>query len=86
MLVEFWKEAEIEHQAIVDLWTDLKFNKIVLIGENFFKTTHLNLMNTNKYSSFQDFKTQFNPSEINNSTVLIKGSRGMALERVLELL
>jgi len=43
-------------------------------------------MNTNKYSSFQDFKTQFNPSEINNSTVLIKGSRGMALERVLELL
>ena len=57
---------------------------VYVIGKNFNKTTTKN--STHSFSSFEDLKPILKGLNLTNSTVLIKGSRGMALERVLDLL
>jgi UDP-N-acetylmuramoyl-tripeptide--D-alanyl-D-alanine ligase len=56
-----------------------------LVGSNFFKTktkaSHIILL-----ESFEDLKEHLKKHKPSNTFMLIKGSRGMALERVLELL
>ena len=82
-MFELGNDAPSEHQNIADLVTKLNLDKIYLIGENFNKVNSKN-EKIEIFSSFENFKLNF--KEISNSTILIKGSRGMALERVLELL
>ena len=76
--------AEEEHQQLVNNIEDSGLDNIYLVGENFFETSTSE--NIKKFRSFEDFRSAFHPDEIANSLLLIKGSRGMALERVLELL
>ncbi|TWO31755.1 UDP-N-acetylmuramoyl-tripeptide--D-alanyl-D-alanine ligase [Seonamhaeicola sediminis] len=84
-MFELGGEAETEHQNIVNLASYLNINQIIFIGENFFKTS-VNTTKASKFKSFDTFKTNFDMSQIKNSTLLIKGSRGMALERVVHAL
>ncbi|MFI1771823.1 UDP-N-acetylmuramoyl-tripeptide--D-alanyl-D-alanine ligase [Thalassobellus citreus] len=84
-MFELGNEAEKEHQNIVDLAISLNIDKIIFVGENFYKS-NLNSKKTDKFNSFDAFKECFAPSLIKNTSFLIKGSRGMALERSLELI
>ncbi|ULC60163.1 UDP-N-acetylmuramoyl-tripeptide--D-alanyl-D-alanine ligase [Flaviramulus sp. BrNp1-15] len=84
-MFELGDDAEVEHQNIVDFATSLKIDQLIFIGENFYQSK-TNSNKARKYKTFEDFKNDFNVSEIENNTLLIKGSRGMALERILELL
>ncbi len=80
-MFELGKEAETEHQNIAELAEELQFNSVWLIGENFDKT-HVNLK---KFHSFDSSLEHLKENPIpKNSTILIKGSRGMALERLLD--
>lgn len=79
-MFELGESAEIEHQAIADLIKVLGFKNVHLIGENFFKTT----TGFEKYKSFEALKQHLEKVVIPKSSILIKGSRGMALERILE--
>lgn len=82
-MFELGNEAEKEHQNIAQLAIDLNFELVYLIGENFFKTETPS-DKVKKYNSFEAFKTHFEKTK--NATLLIKGSRGMALERTLDLM
>jgi len=84
-MFELGEETEKEHQNIVNMASKISLDNIILIGENFFKTDKSN-PKIKAYSSFEDFNTSYKLSEIKNTTILIKGSRGMALERILDLL
>jgi len=83
-MFELGTSSEEEHQAIVKHLESLELNRIFLVGENFFKTKSKNTHLTT-YKNFSDLQLALESSEIQNSYILIKGSRGMALERVLDL-
>ncbi|PTX60877.1 UDP-N-acetylmuramoyl-tripeptide--D-alanyl-D-alanine ligase [Kordia periserrulae] len=82
-MFELGKSAAEEHQFISDYAASLDIDTIYLVGENFGNTKN-NHKNVYIHTSFESLKNQF--PTIKNSTLLIKGSRGMALERILDLL
>jgi UDP-N-acetylmuramoyl-tripeptide--D-alanyl-D-alanine ligase len=83
-MFELGNAAEFEHQAIVN-YVETNFeNHIFLIGKNFFKTT--TKKSTHKFSGFEDLIPTLKTLKLNNSIILIKGSRGMALERILDIM
>jgi UDP-N-acetylmuramoyl-tripeptide--D-alanyl-D-alanine ligase len=53
-----------------------------LVGELFAKTTSTHI----KFNTFEALKQHIEQSPIMNSSILIKGSRGMALERSIAFL
>jgi len=83
-MFELGNYAKAEHQKITDFVSKQQFSKIYLIGNNFSQTksSQTNMVFFNDYSNF---KIKFKTTDFNNSTILIKGSRGMALERIVNL-
>ena len=84
-MFELGESAEIEHQAIADLALNLDIDQLILIGENFSKINSTS-SKLKVFNSFDNSKDKLKISDFSNTTLLIKGSRGMALERVLDLL
>jgi len=84
-MFELGKEAKLEHQNIVDLASRLNIDNVILVGENFFKTKSSD-SKVMQFQSFEALKINFKSIVSNSSSILIKGSRGMALERILDLL
>ncbi len=81
-MFELGVDAAKEHQAIVDLAQQLGFTSVLLVGENFFKTKTA----FKRFKNFNDFEVYLKENPIAKGDMFIKGSRGMALERTLELL
>ena len=84
-MLELGQEAVKEHQNIVTFLEENTFKKVFLIGENFFKTK-TSSPHIYKFNSFDELKKEFDTIAPKNSYLLIKASRGLALERILELL
>ncbi|WP_136480221.1 UDP-N-acetylmuramoyl-tripeptide--D-alanyl-D-alanine ligase [Cognatitamlana onchidii] len=82
-MFELGDDAKKEHQQIVDLANSLNIDELIFIGENFFNTT-CSSSKILRFNSFETFIEGLNLNSLKNTTLLIKGSRGMALERVLE--
>ncbi|WP_424495144.1 UDP-N-acetylmuramoyl-tripeptide--D-alanyl-D-alanine ligase [Salinimicrobium sp. GXAS 041] len=83
-MFEMGAMAEEEHQELVQKLQESTIDQVFLIGENFFKTTSGEKIK--KFRSFEEFKLAFNPKETEDKLLLIKGSRGMALERIVDIL
>jgi len=74
-----------EHLALVNHAVSMQDCRFYFVGAHFFEhqNIHPNLM---FFNTFQDLKLHLEDTTISNTSILIKGSRGMALERVLELI
>lgn len=83
-MFELGNTSEREHQEIVNLSESLSFDKIILVGNNFYNSKIHN--DTLKFLNFEDLKKYLVETKLENYSILIKGSRGMALERVLDCL
>ncbi|MDN3666299.1 UDP-N-acetylmuramoyl-tripeptide--D-alanyl-D-alanine ligase [Algibacter miyuki] len=81
-MFELGTSAKAEHQNIADLALNSKIDRVILVGENFYNV-EINAEHITKYKTYSDLEKSFDISEIENQTLLIKGSRGMALERIL---
>ncbi|WP_026753870.1 UDP-N-acetylmuramoyl-tripeptide--D-alanyl-D-alanine ligase [Sediminibacter sp. Hel_I_10] len=84
-MFELGNDAKTEHQLIVDLVNGLELEQVYFVGKNFY-LTQSSSKNSFLFETFEDFKQNFNPINLKNGSLLIKGSRGMALERVLDLI
>lgn len=73
-----------EHQRIADMVASLSYDHAYLIGENFSEVNVLG-NNISLYRTFEDFAAAFRKPPV-PAVYLIKGSRGMKMERALELL
>lgn len=70
-----------EHQGIVDLLTQSSWAKVVLVGELFGQANR-----PDSFLHFKDFSScqeWFQLATVENAHILIKASRGMALERLV---
>jgi len=81
-MFELGKTSQEEHQVVIKILEKMTFEKAFVIGENFHKTK-INNKNIQKFKSFEDFKTDYKLPK--KGIVLVKASRGMALERLLDL-
>ncbi len=81
-MFELGQEAALEHQMIVNQIERLGFDQIYLSGVNFSQTK----FDPAKTSCFKDYKSleeHLVTQPPKHGSILIKGSRGMALERLL---
>ena len=84
-MFELGEESFLEHKSIVELVTTNNSVTTYFIGKDFY----LNKIDNEKcnfFNSYEDFSEYFKENKINHTLILIKGSRGMALERTLQLL
>lgn len=84
-MFELGKESQQEHKAIVNLLLNEKEVVCYFIGKEFY-SHRMDKNNFHFYEAFDAFSDYLKDSKIGNSSILIKGSRGMALERTLNLL
>ena len=81
-MFELGEKATEEHQKIVDLVSGMNFDKVFLVGQNFYKTNS----DFTKFATFDDLSSFLKSNKLKKGNLLIKGSRGMALERILDYL
>ena len=84
-MFEIGENSLVEHAHVFDLAQNMQINTLVLIG-NDFSEINADSSNTKQFKNFDNFKTKFDLNTIKNTTILIKASRGMALERILDLM
>ena len=84
-MFELGTESFQEHKAIINLLLDNKDVDFYLVGKEFY-SHQINSTNFHFFETFDAFSEYLNGITIENSSVLIKGSRGMALERTLQYL
>jgi UDP-N-acetylmuramoyl-tripeptide--D-alanyl-D-alanine ligase len=80
-MLELGEEAVTEHQVIINLLREKKLNDYLLVGPIFSSLQKEKSFTTSKQA--EEF-LQANPPK--NKTILIKGSRGIALEEVVKAL
>jgi UDP-N-acetylmuramoyl-tripeptide--D-alanyl-D-alanine ligase len=81
-MFELGEDSKKEHQAIADLTTSLNFNTIVLVGKAFGNTNTPTFVI--KFNTSDDAKNWFQQQKFTDAEILLKGSRGMKMEKLIE--
>jgi len=84
-MFELGEESVKEHAQIVNLLKNIGNHQVSFIGERFFEH-QIEAKNLHFYKSYDEFASSSKNKNIQNKCLLIKGSRGMALERILNLI
>lgn len=78
-MFELGEESELEHKKIIDYCIDKKIN-FITVGAYFKKHNSSGFMDTSAIIEYLKSK------ELTNNLILLKGSRGIALEKIIEFL
>ena len=84
-MYELGEESLAEHKAIVSFLNSNSNFDCHFVGKDFFANS-IQKENFHFYKTFEDFTKYLSSVKLEHKTLLIKGSRGMALERTLEYL
>jgi UDP-N-acetylmuramoyl-tripeptide--D-alanyl-D-alanine ligase len=83
-MLELGEVSDAEHQKIVDYIEANTFSEVLLVGPQFKKTT--SKQEKKKFDNVELLFTYLQTHPINNKLILVKGSRGIHLEKILELI
>ena len=81
---ELGKDSETEHQYIIRLINELKFNNIILVGKEFGKICN-NCTNTH-FNDVDELICYIKNNSIHDKKILIKGSHSIHLEKLINYL
>ena len=84
-MFELGNDSNTEHAAIINKLLTKNCVSCYFIGNEFF-TNKTESAHCKFFKNFDDLALHIHQSKPTNCTILIKGSRGMALERVLEII
>jgi UDP-N-acetylmuramoyl-tripeptide--D-alanyl-D-alanine ligase len=87
-MFEMGAEAAVEHASVIKKAMETEVDERIFIGKEFYEVSRENAATVNVptfYKTAEDAIAGIKANPIKNSTILIKGSRGMALERLVEL-
>ncbi len=84
-MFELGTESDNEHLRIIE-WAEENKIETLFVGQHFYKHQQKQSEEVTFFENFDKLKTYLSDKKITEKTVLIKGSRGMQLERVLEYL
>ena len=80
-MFEMGEHAEQEHKLIYEIALSLAFDKLFVVGEHF-KKQALNNGNLG-FDNATQIKEYLAKENLENTAIFVKGSRGMAMEKVL---
>ena len=81
-MLELGDETEKEHLNIIQLLKKLNFENVILVGRNFSQFT--NELKANFFNTSDEAKSFIRKQNYNETSVLLKGSRGLKMEKVME--
>ncbi len=79
---EVGKDSQKEHQEMIQLLENLGFKEVYLCGKGYQQIRHP----FNYFDNSDELKTFLTKNPVQNAGILIKGSRGSAMEKILETL
>jgi len=79
-MLELGKQSAEEHQKVVELIKEKGFSSVYLVGKSFQATKN----NFRTYSDINELKEEIQKNPITDSFILVKGSHGIHLEKILE--
>ena len=78
-MLELGSLSEVEHQKIVELIKEHAFSEVYLVGKCFQKTNN----DCTMFADIDKLKTFLQNNPLKNRFILIKGSRGIHLEKII---
>lgn len=82
-MLELGESSEAEHQKVVDMIVEKGIEHVFLIGKNFFKVNCPD--HFKRFENVEMLKNKLNTDELKDRLILVKGSRGNKLEKVLDI-
>jgi UDP-N-acetylmuramoyl-tripeptide--D-alanyl-D-alanine ligase len=79
-MMEMGDESIVEHKALIDLISKYTWNNVVLVGGDFNNITHPYIF----FNTSTEAKAWLQNQPMKNALLLVKGSRSMQMEKVLE--
>ena len=80
---ELGRDSEKEHQVIISLIKELEFKNVILVGEEFKKTAGNDFTT---FTNVEELLAFINDNDISGKKILIKGSNGIHLEKIVNAL
>lgn len=85
-MLELGQWSHQEHCRILELAAGIGGVEIVLVGENFRKAAHSLAIDAICFKNSAETAEYIKQSRVSNRTILLKGSRGIALEKLIDCL
>jgi UDP-N-acetylmuramoyl-tripeptide--D-alanyl-D-alanine ligase len=83
-MLELGEESEKEHKQIIELLKQKNILKAILVGPHFIKAA--NSPYTTLFNTSEEALNYLKQFPVSNTTILVKGSRGIKLEKLVEAL
>lgn len=81
-MLELGEESEKEHKTILHLAQELGFNEIITVGKNFKEIN----TSTTSFENTLELIEYLKSNQIQSENILLKGSRGVALEKSIDFI